>query len=574
MGNRQGHLSGTLEYRHLKYQCFQVEAFCRVSQYPTTMFSYFRRSRKDKQVTKPTSSEPMLLSATNTQSLPTESLPDFPPVHTTAPPPIEPLPDFLPVDSAADPPINRIPTDLLQKIFLLCLRPNGTFGYVTDYSILNDDLNGPCEYIEARSGKPPLGLCIVCKHWRNVALSTPLLWSNLRSPIQEDYGHHSSARLAEVWFSRSGSAPLTLNFSGGATHGSKFQPFLSIINSHCHHLQHLRVYSAAEISIDDTLLSTLTPPRILASLSITMPFISTPCNTGFLAWIRLMLGSSSLSSFALIATNITASQLPIPFTQLTCLELGLAVNAREVLEILHASHLLTRFTIYSGELPSTMIDGNNDHLRLPSFTHTSIVKLEIHATSWTGRAGVSLILNNLTTPSLHELSVHGPYGTNYSPDFKEDFNILPFLARSAPPLERLDFTRTGILSAELLGCMQVVSATLLRLRVEEKQHNPNSIGDTILTRMTAQPDIVPLCPLIEVLYFLRTVDSSDGCLAAMIQSRCFPENHPGFATLKGVELVELPGGNVKDREKLKAIMDSRGGELKLSIREIRRRSID
>ncbi|KAF8882227.1 hypothetical protein BD779DRAFT_935519 [Infundibulicybe gibba] len=79
-----------------------------------------------------------------------------------------------------------LPVEILTEIFLCCLDAS--------------------EYITPSRRDAPLLLCQICRHWREVALSTPLLWSSL-----EVYERPPMPSLVQCWLERSQPYPVSLS---------------------------------------------------------------------------------------------------------------------------------------------------------------------------------------------------------------------------------------------------------------------------------------------------------------------------------------------------------------------------
>ncbi|KAJ2919892.1 hypothetical protein MD484_g615, partial [Candolleomyces efflorescens] len=113
--------------------------------------------------------------------------------------------------------IRQLPDDVLREIFVACLP--------TD------------RYPEMRAEEPPMLLSQVCKRWREVALSTPHLWSSLHiwtspDPDLNDEGvpqlesdWESQLEWQEnmilQWIRRGGSTPLSISFRGRHMQGPR-----------------------------------------------------------------------------------------------------------------------------------------------------------------------------------------------------------------------------------------------------------------------------------------------------------------------------------------------------------------
>ncbi|KAF7374054.1 F-box domain-containing protein [Mycena sanguinolenta] len=94
----------------------------------------------------------------------------------------------------------------------------------------------------SHSGKlSPLLLCQVCRHWRDIALSTPALWKNISIDVQ-DPDDHQDEKLErfKTRTARSGNCPLSLKLTGPTT-SSVLTQFIETIVAHCSRWEHLEV---------------------------------------------------------------------------------------------------------------------------------------------------------------------------------------------------------------------------------------------------------------------------------------------------------------------------------------------
>ncbi|KAF7337914.1 hypothetical protein MVEN_02014600 [Mycena venus] len=84
-----------------------------------------------------------------------------------------------------------LPPEILAEIFIHCLP---ALGFVTP---------DPAE--------PPLALCAICRWWREVALSTPRLWSSLLVDFDDMPTNNTDVDLYRKWLSRARGAPLSIS---------------------------------------------------------------------------------------------------------------------------------------------------------------------------------------------------------------------------------------------------------------------------------------------------------------------------------------------------------------------------
>ncbi|KAJ6584007.1 hypothetical protein DFH09DRAFT_1144031 [Mycena vulgaris] len=98
-------------------------------------------------------------------------------------------------------PLRRAPQEILQEIFLACLP--------TTHNALIDP------------GEAPMLLGRICRLWRNVAYSTPTLWSSLHIPaLMERWNsemppevENKLEKFVGAWLDRSGGCPLSISLS-------------------------------------------------------------------------------------------------------------------------------------------------------------------------------------------------------------------------------------------------------------------------------------------------------------------------------------------------------------------------
>jgi hypothetical protein len=108
-------------------------------------------------------------------------------------------------------PVRRLPPELLGEIFRHCL---------------------PQDYQEKGAHQAVMLPSHVCKHWRDVALSTPALWTNIDLHVTDET-LESRVALLTTWFSRSGGSPLSFTLDGK----ENVRPLLAFLLQHCNRWQ-------------------------------------------------------------------------------------------------------------------------------------------------------------------------------------------------------------------------------------------------------------------------------------------------------------------------------------------------
>ncbi|KAF8872286.1 hypothetical protein BD779DRAFT_349413 [Infundibulicybe gibba] len=131
---------------------------------------------------------------------------------------------IVPTEALGSPPVRRavfdLPVEVLGEIFLHCLPP-GKWGSLSERDA-------------------PWLLIKVCRSWREVALSTPLLWSRLPFISGEISWKKDCLRLLELYLENSMGTALSLGFELAAP-DSDDAPFLSVVAPHLFRSQHLSI---------------------------------------------------------------------------------------------------------------------------------------------------------------------------------------------------------------------------------------------------------------------------------------------------------------------------------------------
>ncbi|KAF7363747.1 hypothetical protein MSAN_01032500 [Mycena sanguinolenta] len=194
-------------------------------------------------------------------------------------------------------PMRLAPYDILQEIFLSCLPSKH---------------NALIDFNDA-----PLLLGRVCRHWRSVAYSTPLLWSSIHIPPFDDLSVPPNIRLGlervvAAWLERSASCPLSVSF---------FDSINRHFGSHALILQLValsRRMRSLELSGDAELLHPLLQlgPEdvpLLKRILIKTPNHQTPSTN--------ILQIPTLCDLNLTMSAVDPLSLPLPWSQLTSLRL-------------------------------------------------------------------------------------------------------------------------------------------------------------------------------------------------------------------------------------------------------------
>jgi hypothetical protein len=112
-------------------------------------------------------------------------------------------------------PVRRLPPELLGEIFHHCL---------------------PQDYQEKGAHNAVMLPSHVCKHWRDVALSIPILWTNIVLHVTNET-FKSQTALVTTWFSRSGVSPLSFTLEGR----ENVRPILAFLLQYCNRWQYINL---------------------------------------------------------------------------------------------------------------------------------------------------------------------------------------------------------------------------------------------------------------------------------------------------------------------------------------------
>ncbi|KDQ62867.1 hypothetical protein JAAARDRAFT_358342 [Jaapia argillacea MUCL 33604] len=263
-------------------------------------------------------------------------------------------------------PTHHLPPEILSRIFFHCY---------DKYVSLDRTL---------------LHLLLVCKHWRNVALSTPLLWSSIGVEPSHSLSFREVRRLKSAlrtFLQRSGTTSISLHLDIGS-----FWSASDLLTDILPHLHRCKFIDLNSMSIPDNMgfISRIAKEAIsLESFSF-----SVLCH-GFVDYQSIAFQSPHLRHVT--AYGLHTSSFPLPWAQLTHLHLGnqseyLPFNTRvsSCFDVLRQCVELTDFSFY-------MLD-----YRPPPTLHDSapIVLPKLRCLHMQGSSSDSLLLERLVAPKL------------------------------------------------------------------------------------------------------------------------------------------------------------------------------
>ncbi|GBE87856.1 hypothetical protein SCP_1200810 [Sparassis crispa] len=413
--------------------------------------------------------------------------------------------DFLPVADEqrtseyqnAKHSIHRLPVELLTEIFL-----DLTYSYPHHQSGAYASL-----------GTAPLLLCRICSLWRRVALRTPALWCWFSLSYGLSVSPFVGPKLMRCWLERSGSLPLRFTFAW-------YQDYISANHiSQDVVVEMLRIFADYITRWEEVTISTHTPLSLAQPSSpapllrvlrlegpevgrvTLLPFTSAP-QLRSLRWCLSERISGPLQS-------ITG----VPWAQLTELQLDNALSLYQCFKLLKMCPALVQ---------CYLLVSHADHNNFPSnlrITHATLRDFAI-----TVFTDVSPLLRSLVLPALQKFEVENHFEYMYEVRFlppSVHSAMMALLSNSACVLTTFRMTNLTLTSAELIECLMETGAELEEFGLSYLRQWP-VVMDGILEQLTyrAPPAAPCLCPNLKSLDLRNCVCSTDGVLAAMIESWC------------------------------------------------------
>lgn len=275
-------------------------------------------------------------------------------------------------------PARRIPPEVLGEVFYHCLSKT--------------------PYITPRDVESPMVLTQVCRYWRAVAMSTPLLWSslsmNLQKTVCEKY-----RRGCEAWLARAKSVPLIVRilndinmFAADPTVVSSVVHWLHPFIAHCSELW-WHGPSTPTLFVPETETETGLPlERLLITSHRDAPSIHFPGPSKRLRTASIRCLNHDLQSL---------DGIELPWDHLVELDMHFA---------LFSSTLFIQLLTRCGHLHTLVISclcADEDQLGVlrtlspGSITHPLLRRIEIKVI----RAGLDVIFSALTLPALEDLDI-------------------------------------------------------------------------------------------------------------------------------------------------------------------------
>lgn len=413
-----------------------------------------------------------------------------------------------------------LPTELMAEIFC----------HLHDLTSIPRYLKTQICMPEPHPFKIPMCLMQVCRQWRAIAESTPLLWSTItfRQPIPVKPFSKRALRLINLWLERSGSSPLHIYYVEFET--SEFcNPVLDLLLANAHRWKEVIFWIPSyRIRRLDAVKSRL---PVLEDLSVwtTDREPLTEAVTGFVEVPRLRR----------VDLNDWFGQAPefeLPLAQLT----HLLLPTSTFIVLLKARQVLASCPNLEECCIMTC-----DHRTLGQ--DSAIITLPHLRTLNTNAEGPPLrqLLQCLTSPALVDLRLQG-----FGRDQWNHSAFSLFMLRSKCQLKRVAFHDLDMDSLQLVEYLRMMPS-LIELEIAEARRP--LVTDRVLEALTIDPSsssTSPTCPLLESIHIVRDHGSSGphfsaDALYVMARSHARLQSRAPGVRLFGQRVIESDGQDIK-----------------------------
>ncbi|KAJ6502203.1 hypothetical protein C8R45DRAFT_1092093 [Mycena sanguinolenta] len=438
-------------------------------------------------------------------------------------------------------PWRQLPVEIMSEIFILTLKSR---------EILDQDE----PWIDDRAGT--LLLCKICSVWRAIALMTPALWntvsvrlSNLKCPFE----------WVSTWLTRSRCTPVYLQlFWNHRALPNAINSVVSVFVSHLHHTTGLSIngFDAGFDIFDLDYANDIDEeyPKLTSK-----PLVPSPLRAPLLSTVVVRLPRGSVWDWIYAAcraspclTHLATSQTSLdsfPVANLTKLKCTRRTPMSQVFKIFEDAPNLRHVDINVGgpAVPSSP----QSRLIVKSVTKLSIASYE----------HLGEFLEPVEFPSL--VNLHMRYVDEWpGPSFHS------FLSRSSCALTVLEFHGCVISPTEIVTCLQHSACKTLELFSMDQCSED---VDVLLRHLTYHgPEHSPCSnPNLRTI-ILHNINSTDGLISAMVESRCSPTvtfGPPGPVRLTEVRfsffLYSPDTDHPEDWKRLREMEKMKGPELKI-----------
>ncbi|KAJ7149674.1 hypothetical protein C8R46DRAFT_1009101 [Mycena filopes] len=319
-------------------------------------------------------------------------------------------------------PVLTLPNEIVSEIFLH-----------TVPSDLGDRVPDPTH--------GPLLVAQICRKWRDIALSTPRLWSGIALELT-DAGEAAQLDLLDTWIARSRDSPLSISIFHNKLPdpgvvirlGTMIEPFIEAIALHSKRWKHLELF----IPISDFMRVPFNDEMPLLQ-TLTLGITDMDMFTGILSafppspsWPKeIFHAAPALREFRTVTGFAPKTLLP-PWAQLTTIILLNPQAPNTVLEILRSASTVSTFTSTVGHYDEEDDEDARRLTAVPPLTHLAALRFIC-----TRDARYIGVLQQLTLPALRTLTLSElPFFCGVQA------TVRALLERSRSPVEEMCITIT------------------------------------------------------------------------------------------------------------------------------------
>ena len=314
-----------------------------------------------------------------------------------------------------DPFIQRLPLELASQIFAFCLPPQGPHPYPYYNPLLWSRSKG--RYIKPFN----IVLGAICRAWRQVAWSTPKLWSTLPISLHR-CDNRAYKELVSEWLMRSAQIPLDVSLVHNGLEGSLplteeyvdiWKPFIDIVNGCSSRWRSFNIYAS------DLVLAYITGDSRgtsrLEYLKVDGPgLLKPPSYAVERSSHRFSLTNAIPMPSELVSIAMPLRSIDIDWSSLVTIEIG-RLYLNESLVLLQWAPRLTSCKLNDFQ------GGQDEHLPSPTPTHHHTLQ-ELDIRDQSGQQTAEQLLTLLILPSLISLL--------YDSEYNSVENVAAFLERS------------------------------------------------------------------------------------------------------------------------------------------------
>lgn len=366
-------------------------------------------------------------------------------------------------------PLRQLPHELLSEIFIHCLPPFPTRISPSD---------------------APLLLEQICRRWRDIARSTPTLWSSICLPLDPQMISFA-IEVARTWPARSGIFPLSIVLGVGLHHnhvGEELEthPALPILFSNSGRWVDLGLHLPAAwvVSFDE--------------VKERLPLLQKLTLSGGLSGRCMAFEHAKMLRTLDLDTMIDVNDVAVPWGNLT----KFITRGRSTHQL--ADTLRICFNLVECELKGVTGIYFNAPV-IEEFTLVHLQTLQIGIVAWTPD-----LFDSLTLPSLRSIDLKLLTDNYDYLDWDSRSAFLTMLSRSGSILQSLSLDGSDIrmYEVDLLACLKA-APSLVRLII--KDNDLDALTDSVLkaltpvtsivsqSQITSQLQITPLVPRLEIL---------------------------------------------------------------------------